>query len=83
MHQMATKIEGVVCGVFTDVIIFEGDIKKPKCNSDVIGGIRETRINDFTKCTESTDIKSRVIDLIIILINTQNLLNLRILKKLN
>ncbi len=53
MHRMATKIGGVVCGVFTDTIIFEGDIKKPKCNKDIIGGIRETAIKDFTKCTDT------------------------------
>jgi hypothetical protein len=50
MHQMANKIGGVVRGVFTDTIIFEGEVIKPKCNKDVIGGIRETNIKDFTKC---------------------------------
>ena len=44
---MATKIGGIVRGVFTDTIIFEGKINKPKCNKDVIGGIRETAIKDF------------------------------------
>ena len=32
MHQMATKIGGTVRGVFTDTIIFEGKITKPKFN---------------------------------------------------
>ena len=32
MHQMATQIGGIVRGVFTDTIIFEGDINKPKFN---------------------------------------------------
>jgi beta-galactosidase beta subunit len=41
MHQMATQIGGIVRGVFTDTIIFEGDINKPKCNKSVIGGIRK------------------------------------------
>jgi len=50
MHQMATKIGGFVRGVFTDTIIFEGKINKPKCNKDITGGIRETAIKDFTKC---------------------------------
>jgi hypothetical protein len=50
MHKMATKIGGIVRGVFTDTIIFEGKINKPKCNKDIIGGIRETAIKDFTKC---------------------------------
>ncbi len=50
MHKMATKIGGIVRGVFTDTIIFEGKINKPKCNEDIIGGIRETAIKDFTKC---------------------------------
>ncbi len=50
MHQMATKIGGTVRGVFTDTIIFEGKIIKPKCNKDIIGGIRKTTIKDFTKC---------------------------------
>ncbi len=53
MHQMATKIGGVVRGVFTDIIIFEGKINKSKCNKDVIGGIRETAIKDFTKCQDN------------------------------
>jgi hypothetical protein len=46
IHQMAAKIGGIVRGVFTDTIIFDGKIKKSKCNKDVIGGIRETA----TKC---------------------------------
>ena len=54
MHQMAIKIGGIVRGVFTDTIIFEGEINKPKCNKDVIGGIRETTIKDFTKCINTT-----------------------------
>ncbi len=47
MHKMANKIGGIVRGVVTDTIIFEGKINKPKCNKDVIGGIRETSIKDF------------------------------------
>ena len=47
---MATKIGGIVRGLFTDTIIFEGSIIKPKCNKDIIGGIRKTTIKDFTKC---------------------------------
>ncbi len=31
MHQTATQIGGIVRGVFTDAIIFEGDINKPTC----------------------------------------------------
>jgi hypothetical protein len=53
---LATKIGGIVRGVFTDTIIFEGEINKPKCNKDVIGGIRETAIKDFTKCINTTPI---------------------------
>ncbi len=45
---MATKVGGIVRGVFTDTIIFEGKINKPKCNEDIIGGIRETANKDFT-----------------------------------
>jgi hypothetical protein len=62
MHQMATKIGGIVRGVFTDTIIFEGEINKPKCNKDVIGGIRETSIKDFTKCINTTPRASKYID---------------------
>ena len=62
MHKMATKIGGNVCGVFTDTIIFEGKINKPKCNKDVIGGIRETAIKDFTKCINTTPRESKYID---------------------
>ena len=50
MHQMSSKIGGVVRGFFTDTVIFEGEIIKPKCNKDIIGGIRETSIKEFTKC---------------------------------
>jgi hypothetical protein len=50
MHQLATRIGGTVRGVFTDTIIFEGEVNKPKCNKDIIGGIRSTGMNDFTKC---------------------------------
>jgi hypothetical protein len=62
MHKMATKIGGIVRGVFTDTIIFEGKINKPKCNKDVIGGIRETAIKDFTKCIDTTPRPSKYID---------------------
>jgi hypothetical protein len=51
IHQMATQIGGVVRGVFTDTITFEGDINKPTCNKDIIGGIRSIRESsgkDFT-----------------------------------
>ena len=62
MHQMATKIGGIVRGVFTDTIIFEGKINKPKCNEDIIGGIRETAIKDFTKCIHTTLRESKYIE---------------------
>ena len=35
-------------GVVSDTITFEGDINKLKCSRDIIGGIRETSIKDFT-----------------------------------
>jgi hypothetical protein len=54
MHQMSTKIGGTVRGVFTDTIIFEGKITKPKCNKNIIGGIRATSVKDFTKCMYTT-----------------------------
>ena len=56
---MATKIGGIVRGVFTYTIIFEGKINKPKCNKDVIGGIRETAIKDLTKCINTTPRQSK------------------------
>jgi hypothetical protein len=62
MHQMATKIGWVVRGVFTDTIIFEGKINEPKCNKDIIGGIREINIIDFTKCINTTTRESKFID---------------------
>jgi len=62
MHQMATKIGGIVRGVFTDTIIFEGDIIKPKCNEDIIGGIRETNIKDFTKCMNTKPRKNNYLN---------------------
>ncbi len=33
IHQMANNIGGVVCGVFTDTIIFDGEVIK-KINFD-------------------------------------------------
>jgi hypothetical protein len=50
MHKMATSIGGSMCGVFTDTIIFEGDTNVPnlKCDKNIIGGIRETKIKEFT-----------------------------------
>jgi hypothetical protein len=62
MHQMATRIGGTVRGVFTDTIIFEGKITKPKCNKDIIGGIRKTAIKDFTKCMNTTPRASKYIE---------------------
>jgi hypothetical protein len=62
MHQMTTKIGGIVRGVFTDTIIFESRINKPKCNKDIIGGIRETAIKDFTKCINTTPRESKYIE---------------------
>ncbi len=41
MNQMATKIGGIVRGLFTDTILFEGGIIKPKCNKDIIGVIKQ------------------------------------------
>ena len=61
MHQMASKIGGNVCGVFTDTIIFEGQINIPKCNKNVIGGIRETSVKDFTRCTNTKPRESNFI----------------------
>ncbi len=74
---MATQIGGTVRGVFTDTIIFEGEINKPKCNKDIIGGIRSTGI----KMLQNAYIQNQ--DLINILLNVKNLLNLLELKNLN
>ena len=52
MHQIATQSGGTVRGVFTDTVIFDGEINKPKCNKDVIGGIRANGIQDFTSCMD-------------------------------
>ncbi len=54
MNKLATKISGIVRGVFTDTIISEGKINEPKCNANFIGGLRETAIKDFTKCINTT-----------------------------
>ena len=37
-------------------------INTPKCNKDIIGGIRETAIKDFTKCINTTPRESKYID---------------------
>ena len=62
MHQMATQIGGTVRGVFTDTIIFEGSINTPKCNKNIIGGIRKTSIKEFTKCMNITPRTSKYIE---------------------
>jgi hypothetical protein len=62
MHKMATKISGIVRGVFSDTIIFEGKINKLKCNKDIIGGIRQTAVKAFTKCINTTPRASKYID---------------------
>jgi hypothetical protein len=62
MHQIATKIVGKVRGVFTDTIIFEGKITKPKCNKKIIGGMRATSVKDFTKCMYTTPRASKYIE---------------------
>ena len=49
MYQMAQKIGGVVRGIFTDTIIFQGDINEPELSKE-IGGIRESDLKPFTKC---------------------------------
>ena len=56
---MAFKIGITVRGVFTDTIIFEGNIIKPKCNKNIIGGIRETSIKEFTKCISTIPRESK------------------------
>ena len=61
---------------FTDTVTFEGNINKPKCNKDVIGGITETITKDFTKCINTTPRESNF------LMNALNLLNLQKLKNL-
>ena len=50
MHKMARKIGGIVRGIFTDTIIFEGALNKPHCDASVIGGIRESPVKEFTEC---------------------------------
>ena len=52
MHQLATNVGGSLCAIFTDTIIIEGDHNKPSCNKDIIGGIRETDIKEFTNLIE-------------------------------
>ena len=47
MHQMAAKIKGIVSGMLTE-------IKLPKCNENVIGGIRKIDVTEFTKCINTT-----------------------------
>jgi hypothetical protein len=84
MRQLATKVGGIVRCVFTDTIflntiIFEGKITKPKCNKDVISGIRETSVEDFTKCM---NIKRRELNILKKKIIVLNLLHLNILRNL-
>ncbi len=56
---MATQIEGIVLGVFTDAIIFEGDIDEPTCNKNIIGWIKKTSIKDITKCMDTKPRESK------------------------
>ena len=52
MHQMSKSIGGIIRGIFTDNIIFEGNIIKPVCSLE-IGGIRECEIKPFTELSNS------------------------------
>ncbi len=36
------------------LLFFEGDVNTPTCNKSIIGGIRKTSIEDFTKCMNTT-----------------------------
>jgi hypothetical protein len=54
MHQLATQIGRIACGVFTDTIIFEGKINQSNCNKNVISGIRKTAVTEFTQCMNTT-----------------------------
>jgi hypothetical protein len=47
MHQMAKQIGGSVVAIYTDTLIFEGNINKPECNKTVIGGIREAELKEY------------------------------------
>jgi hypothetical protein len=53
MYQMAQKIDGTVRGIFTDTIIFEGEIKKPVCDASIIGGIRKSTLKSFTRLMDT------------------------------
>ncbi len=52
MHQMTShwrqRLEELLVGFSLD-IIFGGDMNKPTCNKNIIGGIRKTSIKDFKK----------------------------------
>ncbi len=46
-------INGIVRGVFTDSIFLKVKLTRLNVNKDVIGGIRESAIKDFTKCRDT------------------------------
>jgi hypothetical protein len=49
MHKMATLVGGIVRGIFTDTIVFENAVSVPHCDPTVIGGIRKTKVKEFTR----------------------------------
>jgi hypothetical protein len=77
MHQMTTKIGGIVRGVFTGTIIFEGKIYKPNVIKMLLVVSEKqqskTLLNALKKPQEH----------LIILKNALNQLNLHKLKNLN
>jgi tRNA A37 threonylcarbamoyladenosine biosynthesis protein TsaE len=58
MYKLHKQMGGSLVGVFTDTIISQGNIKKLEYNKDVIGGIRQTNVKEFTKIT-NTDARTK------------------------
>ena len=49
MYRLYKKLGGKLLGVFTDTVICEGKVNKIEYNKDIIGGIRETNVKEFTQ----------------------------------
>ena len=46
MHQLAQHVGGCVRGIFTDTLIISNPERVPEFNTDVIGGVRKSKISE-------------------------------------
>ncbi len=63
MHQVVMQYEGIVCECYFQCnFSLTSLFLKVTCNKDLIGVIRKTSINDFTKCMNTPPSASKHIE---------------------